>query len=397
MNFKAIISVVMAIIIGAFIISKNDRADLPNVHAMEYSDYNDQMPEAYDGADSWNEQVEREVNSSFLSSNAKVASYPSSDTKSTSSVGSSNEEIVFKPIMDLQRGIPSLYYPLPSSWKVKNDGWYGPHGVEVKQLVSGQVDIQQQRYQSPEQLIANGDIGKEIRKGGGKISDIKRINSIAQADQNYCMLNSLSNSIRTQNEAIGFTIHTKGKKSYGILKTTLYTHQFGGGWNCTLIGMDADATYIDKANEHLIYAYSNFKPNMQQVAMYKADEQRKQSKSNKSWSDHNARMRNNQRNFEARNKAIVDAGNATNNAIMSSYRSSSESFDRMSQMTTNGTYNENTVTNPYDGTSHQVDNNYDRTFMNAHGDQIQTNDQFYEPGMDPYANGYEEVYPNGGY
>lgn len=401
MNFKSTIIIGVAIIIAAIIISSTTSTNLPNLESMEYSDFNNHDQSINGRGDSWNETTEQGQHASFTknmnrSSTPKTTktSQVSANYNSSAQEGNTKDEIVFKPIMDLKRGIPSLYFPLPSSWKVKNEGWYGPKGLEVKQLNSIMMDFQQEPYQSPEQLLNNGEIANEIRKSGGRISDVKRINAISKAEQNYGRLNAISNDYRLQNEAVGFTIHTNGKKSYGILKTTSYTHQFGGGWIFTLIGLDANASYIDKANEHLIYAYSNFKPNMQQIAMYKAEEIKK---SNKSWSDHNNRMRNNQKNFNVSNKAIVDANNATNDAIVGTYNSSSASFDRMNQSQINGIYGENTVSNPYDGTQHQTNDMYDRTFMNSFGEQIQTNDQFYQPGMDPNAIGYEEVYPNSGY
>ena len=303
-----------------------------------------------------------------------------------------SEKRVLQPTMDQQRGIPFGHYPLPASWKMKNDGWYGPNGLTVKFINSQPMDLSQQNYHTPKKIL-EVELAQQLQQNGGRVTGEQNLGSVAQCDKNYAQLIAMDNGIQTQNEALGFSIDVKGVKAYGIVKTSLSRHQYGGNWYYSVISIDADASYIDQAMEHMIFALSNYKPNMQQVAMYKRDEQ---MKSNQSWATHNSKMRSNQSAFDARNKAWQDASKATNDAIMGSWKSSSESFDRSNQMITNGIWDENTVTNPWDGTQHQTDNTYDRTFMNAFGDQIQTNDQFYEPGMDHNVHGYEEVFPNGG-
>jgi len=303
-----------------------------------------------------------------------------------------SEKRVMQPMMDQQRGIPFGHYPLPASWKIKKDGWFGPQGLIIKFVSSQPMDLSQQKYHTPKKIL-EAELAPQLQQNGGRVTGEQNLGSVAQCDKNYAQLIAMDNGIQTQNEALGFSIDVKGVKAYGIVKTSLSRHQYGGNWYYSVISIDADASYIDQAMEHMIFALSNYKPNMQQVAMYKRDEQ---MKSNQSWATHNSKMRSNQSAFDARNKAWQDASKATNDAIMGSWKSLSESFDRSNQMITNGIWDENTVTNPWDGTQHQTDNTYDRTFMNAFGDQIQTNDQFYEPGMDYNVHGYEEVFPNGG-
>lgn len=302
-----------------------------------------------------------------------------------------SDKLVMKPFMDKRSGMPFGYYPLPESWSIKEDGWYGPGGVKIVVYTVSSLNAQQTPYQSPHQLL-NGRIGQEIKKAGGQILGTENLSSIAACDKAHRALH-WNPGISKSFEAMGLEISNKGEKGYGIIKTEYYQSQYSSMWMYSLITLEAKPDYYEHAKKTLVYALSNFKPNMQQINNWN---QKEQQRSNQSWANHNAKMRRNQMNFQTQNRALQNTYNEINDITMQTYKSQSASFDRSNQSITNGIYNENTVTNPYDGNSYQTDANYDRTFMNAYGEQIQTNDQFYSPDRDPYATGYQEVYPNGG-
>jgi hypothetical protein len=302
-----------------------------------------------------------------------------------------NDKLVMKPLIDPQSGMPFGFYPLPESWSIKKDGWYGPNGTKVVIYTQPAQNAMQAPYQNPQHLL-NGRIGQEIQKAGGSVLGTENLPAIAACDKAHRDLHWTPN-VRKTMEAMGLEVVKDGKKGFGIIKTEYHQSQYSSMWMYSVISMDANPGYYEQAKKILIYALSNFKPNMQQIANWNRIEQQR---SNASWASHNARMRSNQQNFESRNQALQNTYNDINDITMQTYRNQSASFDRSNQSITNGIYNENTVTNPYDGNSYQTDANYDRTFMNAFGEQIQTNDQFYSPDRDPNAVGYQEVYPNGG-
>lgn len=279
-----------------------------------------------------------------------------------------NENLVMHPSMDKKRGIPYGHYPLPQSWKIQSGQWSGPNNTQVIFNGSNSMDINYQYYQTPQQILA-GELGRTMRSNGAKVISQHNLYQVAEADNYYARLIAMDNGVRPINEALGFEFEVNGQKAYGIIKTSLLHHEFGGTWSYSIICLDSDGSYIDQAVKHLIYGLSNFKPNMKQVAMYKAEEQ---MKSDQSWAAHNARMRAN-----------------SYNSGSSGTSGSGGTSDKAQRDAINGIWEENTFTNPHDGSSVQGSIHYDRTFVDPFGDRIQTNDQFYVP-----PSGYEEVTPN---
>jgi len=213
--------------------------------------------------------------------------------------------------------------------------------------------------------------------------------AIASNDKKYQeMMHLYPGQQRSEVVALGVDVNKTNESGMMIIKSTKSINPYGTSWSSSMIGLTAKDADLEKAKQTLIYALSNFQPHMPQIRQFM---QREQQRTGRSWAKHNDRMRSNQRSFEATNRATQEAYAATNNATMNTYRSQSHSFDRSNQALQNGIYNENTVTNPFDGNTYQSDANYDRTFINAFGEQIQTNDQFYKA-----ETGYQEVYPNGG-
>lgn len=291
-----------------------------------------------------------------------------------------------QPLIDPASGMPFGHYPLPASWSIKSDAWYGPNGIKVEFFFTQLQTTQQAPYQSPEQFLRS-ELIHAIQKEGGSIQRTYSLPAMAKNDQQYAEMKHLyPNDQRSDVSVLGVDVYKPNDPGMIIIKSSKEINSFNTGWNQTIIVLSAKEANIEEAKKTLIYALSNFQPHMPHLRQFM---QMEQQAANKHWSDHNTRMRNNQRNFEASNQATQQAHAATNDAIMGTYRSQSESFDRNNQTYHNGIYNENTVTNPYDGTTHQSDAMYDRTFMNAFGEQVQTNDQFYQP-----ESGYEEVYPN---
>lgn len=308
---------------------------------------------------------------------------------------SSNQQILtnqkglsLQPLMDPQSGMPYGHYPLPASWSIKNDGWHGPNGIKVEFFYEPARSTQQVPYQSPQQFLRS-KLTSLIQKEGATIGRTYNLPAIASNDKKYQeMMHLYPGQQRSEVVALGVDVNKTNESGMMIIKSTKSINPYGTSWSSSMIGLTAKDADLEKAKQTLIYALSNFQPHMPQIRQFM---QREQQRTGRSWAKHNDRMRSNQRSFEATNRATQEAYAATNNATMNTYRSQSHSFDRSNQALQNGIYNENTVTNPFDGNTYQSDANYDRTFINAFGEQIQTNDQFYKA-----ETGYQEVYPNGG-
>jgi hypothetical protein len=98
------------------------------------------------------------------------------------------------------------------------------------------------------------------------------------------------------------------------------------------------------------------------------------------------RMRDNQRNFEARQRAITGTNEAINRMSMEGYRNRNAMIYRGQDATINAIHEENTVQNPFDGTSYQVESGAEQYWMNANGEYIPSNDVLYDPNTDPDIN-----------
>lgn len=321
-------------------------------------------------------------NDQFSTANNKHMTYRNDgDNHSPTPYGNSGggkDNLVMQPDMDPQSGMPFGYYPLPASWSIRQDGWHGPNGIKVEFFNGQSQSTYQAPYKSPKDLL-QGELGNYFQQQGVTIKRTFDLPAIAASDKNYRDLLYQDNTARISTSALGADVTLKGEAGMIIIKSSICSSPMQAMWDQSMIIVSANPLNVEQAKKTALYALSNFKPNMQQVQFF-------QNKSNRNLAD-------NQRHFEARNNASQSAHAAVNNATMSTYQSQSSSFDRSNQQIHNGIYNENTTTSPFDGTSHQTDAMYDRTFINAFGEQIQTNDQFYTP-----ATGYEEVYSNdGGY
>jgi len=308
--------------------------------------------------------------------------------KATQPISNGNEQLIMQPLMDTQSGMPYGHYPLPNTWSIKKDGWHGPNGIKVEFFYEPMQSSQQVPYQSPQQFL-NSRLKPLITKEGGTVLSTYDLPAVAKNQQDYNNMMLLEPNIQnTEVAVLGVDVEKTNEPGVVLIQSIKSNNPYQTMWQQSMIVLTAKPANINKAKQTLINALSNFKPHMPQIQQFMHNER---VKSNRSWAEHNDRMRRNQRNFEATNQATQNAYAAVNEATMNTYRSQSSSFDRSNQAYQNGIYNENTVTNPYDGTAHQTDAMYDRTFMNAFGEQVQTNDQFYTP-----ETGYQEVYPNGG-
>ncbi|MEE9493745.1 MAG: hypothetical protein V3W04_10260 [Gammaproteobacteria bacterium] len=100
-------------------------------------------------------------------------------------------------------------------------------------------------------------------------------------------------------------------------------------------------------------------------------------------------MQQNQRAFDQQQALHRSTNEAVNNSLMNTYRTSQQASDRGQQQFRNTTSGEETLTNPYDGQQYQVESGADQYWMNRSGENIQSNDAFYDPNMDQTINNQE--------
>ena len=104
------------------------------------------------------------------------------------------------------------------------------------------------------------------------------------------------------------------------------------------------------------------------------------------FNQHQQRMINNQRNFEATQNAINDANNAVNQSIMDNWNTYNQSTDYTQQQFTDYIRDEQNVYDPNTGNSYKVESGYNQYYINENGQYIGTNDYNYDPNQDPSIN-----------
>jgi hypothetical protein len=155
-------------------------------------------------------------------------------------------------------------------------------------------------------------------------------------------------------------------------------------WYYSITAMEASPQAFEQAKKALLNGLANIQNNPAHIQAYNQEEAQK---SNQMWNAHNQRMKSNQASFEQTQRAMKSSNDAVNNSIMSTWESQNASSDRMQRNTVNSINEENTITDPANGQSYQVEAGYERYWTNGQGEQIMSNDYFYEPGTDPSMNG----------
>lgn len=95
--------------------------------------------------------------------------------------------------------------------------------------------------------------------------------------------------------------------------------------------------------------------------------------------------------IRATQKAFTDASNSISDMSMKGYWSRSASSYHSQQNAVNGIREEQTITNPYNGHSMQVNQGYKRTFVDPDGNYFQTNDVLMNQAEYSQLDHYREV------
>ncbi len=316
-------------------------------------------------------------------------------------------KLVMLPVMDTKRNMVSHHIPLPAGWKInipktiEDPHIIGPDGIRVYYRTGGfyafSQDLQtQQMYEMSGQpmrapltakQIVEQELVPTLRNEGIHFVKQYPLPQIAHRSKVYS--NKLYKSMPSQNsfDAVGSEWTDKnGTSLLVIVDQSVNSGQGSIFWSYELKALEAPEKQFDTAKNAFIYGIVNTQDNPQQIQAYNVSEQQK---SKQSWSQHNARMQQNQQNFDRQQQIHRSTSDAINNSIMGTYRSQQEASNRGQQQFRNYLNDENTVTNPYDGQQYQVESGADQYWMNRDGESIQSNDAFYNPNMDNGVNNQE--------
>jgi hypothetical protein len=299
-----------------------------------------------------------------------------------------------------QTGQAIYQIEFPASWQVDQAQGIitGPGSLEIRHYkgvsnVYTNDPFMQQSYAAAGKRVmpplgAQGVLQQDLQQKASQMgmSFIKAypMPTLAQKDRAYSdQLVSYGNPQKNF-EVLASEWNTKdGKKVMVLLH---YFEQASAGlviWGYTTTALGANADAFETAKAQYIRALEGKQFNQQAIASYNQRESAALSQRDQQFQ---ARMRNNQANFQATQRAYTESQNAINQSQMDIYRSQSESFDRGNQQIMNSIHDEQTMYNPANGETYQVEGYYDNYWMNGDGQYIGTDDQFYNPNMDQNMN-----------
>ena len=175
----------------------------------------------------------------------------------------------------------------------------------------------------------------------------------------------------------------KGNSILVIVDQIINDGQSSVFWYYSLKVLEAPNKHFEKAKNAFIYGIVNTQDNPRQIQAYNLSEQQK---STQSWNQHNARMKQNQQNFERQQAIHKSTSDAINRSINSTYENQNAASDRIQDKQINVIRDESTVTNPHDGEQYQVDSGANQYWINSDGEYIPSNDSNYNPNLDPDDN-----------
>jgi hypothetical protein len=243
---------------------------------------------------------------------------------------------------------------LPSTWNInpnpgpQDPAATGPGGIEVRSFAGQtftfsndpytnqiyQQSGQQVRQPAGIEAVIQQDLKKELEQHGLRFEKMYAMPTQAQLDKAYS--DKLVTYGQQQQNFQVAGVEFAGLKGNKELLIVHYFETYAMGlaiWGFSIQGLSAPEAIFNSAKQTYIYALENIQHNPQAIAAHNAKESAKLSANDEAFQN---RMRNNQANFEATQKAHVNGSNAINEAQMGIYRTQTESFNRSNQQITNG-------------------------------------------------------------
>ncbi len=284
---------------------------------------------------------------------------------------------------DPKTGLNSGPIELPANWKVTQMAWISPSGAKAEVRMGGSYGSPQFVPQSVDQIIQQ-ELAPKLQQYGAQLKGIVDIPQLAQHNREVYSLYWKAMPTQEVHQARGIDVIDKdGKLGFIIIHFTLSQSQYGSFAHYYMNTLSAESTTnYEKDKNSLLYALATAGVNRQAIALHN---QKEQQKSQASWAAHNGRMRANQRNFDNWQRTQADLS-SVNDIYFEGWKNRNQIENRMQEKTVNGIWERDNATNPYNGQTMQVQSGYKYYYMNSNGEYFGTNDEFYNPAMDPSVN-----------
>ncbi|MGB5348038.1 MAG: hypothetical protein WBN10_00465 [Polyangiales bacterium] len=314
---------------------------------------------------------------------------------------------VMTPIMSPDYPEPIARVPLPGAWKLDTEhapgepSVVGPDGIRgydtpfktfsfplnaLSRQVFRQNKQKKRRFRSMEKVIEE-DFVPEEKKQGRHLIRTYEVPELAKYDERYS--SQLYEYLPSRKRFMAVATEWEdqnGEPSLILIRLRVSEGQGTQFWSYFSQRLEASRSAYEQAKQDLMYAVLNTEHNLAFIA---ASNQKEKEKSEAFWRQHRRRLNAQQRNFEAQQRAVVDANNATNDAIMKGWRDRNAASDRMHDKTIDSIRGEQSMRDKNTGQTYKVESGSDQYWKNDQGEYIKSDDKFYNPNRDPNLNKHD--------
>lgn len=332
----------------------------------------------------------------------ETATTTNASGRSASGKNNNWEKLIAYELRDANGNLQSTI-PMPSTWKINNSRQSGeptitgPGGIMVKdyppqmfnypfdqntQYIYNQSGQQVRDFPGVEQVIQQ-DLVPVCRNQGLTFIKYYELPEITRIDKWYSDQLYQVMPMDKKTFAIGTDWqNSDGNPYFLLLHFSISTTAQLRMWSYYASGLEADKDIFEKAKKQLLFSLANTRFELEPIMAYNRSEA---EKAGRSWAQFNARMAQNQANFEASQRAHINKTNAINDAIMSGWRERNAASDRMQERTIDGIYERTNVVDE-SGQKYKVESGYNQYWMNNDGEYISTDKVDYNPNLDDNMN-----------
>jgi hypothetical protein len=317
---------------------------------------------------------------------ANSAEPPRSPAANGSGLG---KEITWFPLRNNQTGELLGEVPLPRDWKVTPQEWSAPGGVRARaaagEFLSG-VNT------SVDQIIQSKLIPL-LQQSGNRVLGIEDYPAIAQFDSNYSAQLWKFAPSRDHHAAKGIVYEDDDLKGVIVVHFKNSQSQFGTSSFYSMHVLEGPTAAFEGRKPEFLNALANQRSNPEQIAAYNQREQQMAAGRTRSF---NAQQQQKQQQFDSWMATQRQSSSSALDSSMESWRRRQDMTDRGHQRQVDSIAGTTPAYDPSTGQTWQVEDGYDRYFMNSFGEYMSTDDQFYNPNMDPAVNNQDwtEIAPN---
>jgi len=312
------------------------------------------------------------------------------------------EKLVMNELGDGKGNVAAIV-PFPASWKLmpgNSEGITitGPNGIRVKDFpaqsfmynrnpsLNGAYSAggQQMRIMPGVEQLIREDIEPWASSRGLQYVKHYEVPEVSKMDKWYS--DQLYKAMPSQSEVVAIGTEWKsndGKPYFILMHLNVSNSQAMQTWYYFCNGLEADPAYFESAVKQYLFGLGNTRYNLQPIIAYNEAEAQRVGQS---WASFNARMVQNQANFEASQRAHVNKSNAINDAIMSGWRERNAAGDHNQEQFLDMINEKQNVVNPTTGQGYKVTAGANQYWMNSNGEYISTQLHTYDPNLDKNMN-----------